>query len=184
MRRKIYYGSYQNQRRNDNKKRIVIIFLIVVGIIGVVGMIFAATNNGSNLNQSVQESVKEITQLKLKIKEQEDEIYELKAEIENYKAELQLRPAPSATPIVPPNDEVGAGQPANTPTTSPTSTPKATKKPVSTKKPQTPTQPPMPTPPPIQQEEIPPVDNNTGGVTTPAENSGGTIPDVSGEKVE
>lgn len=160
MPRKIYRGSYQSQRNNNSKKKIVVIVVVVLILCIGVGVFLAFNENG--IGAAMSRSVEEITQLKMQIKERDDKIADLEQKIVGYEQELATRPAPSATPIPPPNEEVSAGQPTPEPTVDTnkpkrTAKPKSTPKPTSgqpaepqpTQEPQIPTQPPqIPTQPP------------------------------------
>ena len=127
---------------------------ILAVILTAAAIYFFATDTGG-IGQAVRASVGEITQLKMQLKEKDDRIAELEREVEEYKQELALRPAPSATPIPPPNDRVAGGVVA--PSASPAATirprtggrapsrkvtPAPTKAPAPTKTPATVTQPP------------------------------------------
>lgn len=153
MPRRIFYGSYHDQK-NKNKRKIVTVIVIIAIILIAAAIYFFATDTGG-IGQAVRASVGEITQLKMQIQEKDDRIAELEREVEEYKQELALRPAPSATPIPPPNDQVAGGVtvPAASPAatlrprtgrSTPTkkSTPTPTKAPSPSKTPATVTQPP------------------------------------------
>ncbi len=141
MPRKVYYGSYQSQRNKSNRKKVIIITLVVLAVVVFVAAMCIVSFNEDGYGAAMQESVEEMTQMRIRIKELEDEIINLQNEIEGYKAELAMRPATTAAPIEPPNDAVATMQ----------ATPEPTPQPRSTRRPSIPTQP--PTQPPVQPAE-------------------------------
>ena len=167
MPRKVYYGSYQSQRNKSKRKKIIIITLVVLAVIAFITALCIVSFNKNGYGMAMQSSVEEMTQMRIRIKELEDEIVNLQNEIEGYKAELAQRPASTAMPIQPPNDAVATMQATPEPTQTP--------KPKSTKKPKLPTQPPTqptqapaapaePEPPQPVQEPAPDVALPEGGV--------------------
>lgn len=142
MPRKVYYGSYQNQRNKSKRKRVIIITLIIIAVAAFVTAIGVVSFNKSGYGVAMQSSVEEMTQMRIRIKELEDEVINLQNEIERYKTELAQRPAETAEPIQPPNDAVATMHNTAEPTSTPA--PKTKTK----KKPKLPTQP--PTQPPVQ----------------------------------
>lgn len=152
MPRKVYYGSYQSQRNKENKRRAIIIASVTVVLVGFVTAVCVVSFNQNGYDAAMQSSVEEMTQMRIRIKELEDQVIDLQNEIERYKAELEMRPATTAAPIEPPNDSVAAMQSTPEPTAAP--------KPKSTKKPSIPTQP--PTQPPV--------------VSTPQEDTSSAVP--------
>lgn len=149
MPRKVYYGSYQSQRNKSNRKKAAAITLSVLGITVFIVAVCIVSFNKNGYGAAMQQSVEEMTQMRIKIKELEDENIVLRNELEACKAELALRPASTAVPIEPPNDAVATMQ------ATPEPTPEPTKKPRSTKKPQLPTQPPV-QPQTVQPEPVAP----------------------------
>ena len=143
MPRKVYYGSYQSQRNKSNKKKVIIIAVAVIAVIIFVASMCIVSFNEDGYGAAMQASVEEMTQMRIRIKELEDEIINLQNEIEGYKAELAMRPATTAAPIEPPNDAVANMQATPEPTPTP--------KPRSTRRPSIPTQP--PTQPPVSVPE-------------------------------
>ncbi|MCH5185561.1 MAG: hypothetical protein J1F64_05480 [Oscillospiraceae bacterium] len=122
MQRKVYYGNFQNKRKRDSKKRFIIIISVIVIIGTVVWLtIFFGATGQKDVADAVKDNVQEITQLKLQLKEKDDRIAALEAQIEEYKAELAVRPTLTPTAIEPPNDEVLSMQPSAAPTPKPTS---------------------------------------------------------------
>lgn len=147
MPRKVYYGSYQSQRNRSNKKKVLITVALIVAAAGFITAVCVISFNKNGYGAAMQNSVEEMTQMRIRIKELEDQVISLQNEIEGYKAELAMRPATTAAPIEPPNDSVAAMQA----TPEPTPTPKTK----STKKPSIPTQPPTQPP----QQDVPVIDN-------------------------
>lgn len=121
MPKKIYYGDFRNKRKNDGKKRFIIILsvIVIMGVIVWLTVFFGATGQKDVAN-AVKGSVQEITQLKLQIKERDDKIAQLEAKISDYETELALRPTIPPMVIEPPNPAVLSGQPTPTPTPKPT----------------------------------------------------------------
>lgn len=153
-------GSYQQQRKKETRKRIIMIVgaIILVGVVVWLAIFFGAVNPG--MGNAVQQSVQEVTQLKIQLKEKDDEIESLKQEISALHEDLASRPTPTPTPILPPNDQVGAGQGTPEPTYQPRArtqrTPKPTESPKKNPSSGAQTQPPQ-TPPPSTQPPSPPV---------------------------
>ena len=89
------------------------------------------TTRQHDVGSMVKDSVSEITQLKLELKEKDDEIAALNQKIADYEAELAIRPTLEPTPLVPPNDAVSgaAVTPTPAPQTSRTPRPKRTEAP-------------------------------------------------------
>lgn len=100
---------HANQQREKRKKRIIITVLLALLVIGVAVIMFFI-GDGQQA-EHVQAVVQENTQLKLQLKEKEDRITALGEEISRLNTELDLRPTPSPTPAVPPNNTVSGGQP-------------------------------------------------------------------------
>lgn len=149
MPRKVYYGSYQSQRNRSNKKKLLITVAVIVAVVGFITAVCVISFNKSGYGAAMQDSVEEMTQMRIRIKELEDQVISLQNEIEGYKAELALRPATTAAPIEPPNDSVAAMQVTPEPTAAP--------QPRKTKKPSIPTQPPtQPPPQSVPAEQNPP----------------------------
>lgn len=174
MPRKVFYGSYRNQRNQNTKKKVIAAVIILAAVLVAAGIFMAMS--GAGIGPAMQQSVQEITQLKMQLKEKDDQIAALQTEIEQYKQELASRPAPSATPIPPPNDEVSAGQttpvPSAAPTkkpskAAPTKRPSKTAAPTQTKAPQIPTQPPAVAP--TQPPAAPPSNEPQPPAQPPAE---------------
>lgn len=133
MPRQIFYGDYHKQKHKRNKKIILIIIIAAVLFIGAAVYLFVTDTGG--IGQAIRASVGEITELKMQLKEKDDRIAELEQEIEGYQQELALRPAPSATPIPPPNDQVAGSWIPTVPNVAATPKPSTkTKKKSSTKK--------------------------------------------------
>lgn len=147
--RKVYRGSYQNERNRSKKKKAIAITIITLIIIATIVAIGMSAFNKNGYGVIMQSSIEEVTQLRIRVKELEDEIAALKAENENYKSQLALYPAVTASPIQPPNDAVATMQETPAPTETPA--------PKSTKKPRIPTQPPTQGAAPTQQPVQAPV---------------------------
>lgn len=164
MPRKVYYGSYQNQRNRSNRKKILITITLIVVIVGFITAVCVISFNKDGYGEAMRDSVEEMTQMRIRIKELEDQVINLQNEIEGYKAELAQRPATTAAPIEPPNDSVAAMQMTPEPTVAP--------KPKSTKKPSIPTQPPTQPP----QQDVPVVENPLQNVPESGEADISNIP--------
>lgn len=134
MPRQIFYGSYHDQKNKKKKKFMIALIIIIVLMIAAIVYLFLTDTGG--IGQAVRSSVGEITELKMQLQEKDDRIAELEQEVEQYKQELALRPAPSTTPIPPPNDQVaGAWLPTIPSATQAPTTSRRTKKPSATAKP-------------------------------------------------
>ncbi len=153
MPRRVYYGSYGTKRKTDKKKK----FFITLAVLAAIGIIvwvtlFFGTISRRDLGAMMKGSVNEITQLKLQLEEKDDEIAALNRKIEQYEAELAVRPTLAPTPVPPPNEAVLAGQATAAPTQAPT----ATKRPKASKTTPPPTvQPTQAVQPPTQQPQQP-----------------------------
>ena len=146
MSKRVFYGRYQIKRRRDNKKRFLILLLVLVAIGAIIWLtLFFGTTRQHDVGSMVKDSVSEITQLKLELKEKDDEIAALNQKIADYEAELAIRPTLEPTPLVPPNDAVSgaAGTPTPAPQTSRTPRPKRTEAPKQQQQ--------QTTPPPVEQ---------------------------------
>lgn len=126
MPKKIYYGDFRNKRKNDSKKRFIIMLsvIVIIGVIVWFTVFFGATGQ-KDVADAVKDNVQEITQLKLQIKERDDKILQLEAKLAEYENELAFRPTIQPMVIEPPNDEVLSGQPNPTPTPKPTKKPRS-----------------------------------------------------------
>lgn len=97
---KLYDNS--NYAKRKNGKKIIIAILCVLIIILAFIFYVGITVGNSDGTDNISDTIRENTELKLKVNELNEEIVRLQAEIDTLNGELEARPTPEPSPSVSP----------------------------------------------------------------------------------